>query len=148
MRISPQTEQQVMEAGLLPAGQYGFTINRAEEKISSKGNPMIALELEVYDVEGKSHGIKDWIMEAVPYKLRHFAYAVGLGNRYEAGDLNAQELQGLSGECIIKVEPAEGNYSAKNSVKDYVKRVATGAPEKPAARTVQREEIDPNSPPF
>ncbi len=107
---------------------------------------MIALKLEVYDEDGKGRHLLDWIMEAVPHKLRHFAYAVGLGSRYEAGTLGAAELQGLTGICQVKIEAAKDGYNAKNSVKDYVPagEKAKPAPQVPGPAPAN----DPSAPPF
>ena len=154
MRITPQTESAVMEANLLPAGEYPFAVQVAQEKASkvkpdgTGGNPMIALQLEVYDAEGKGHKVNDYLMESVAYKLRHFAYAVGLGQRYESGELAAEEMQGLSGRCVLRTEPAKGEFNARNSVKDYCKP-ETGAaqvPTRPAAPAASAAPAD--EPPF
>ena len=137
MRITPQTESAVMDAGLLPAGQYSFTVQSAEEKTSKAGHPMIVAKLEVYDGDGKARTITDYLMESVAYKLRHFAYAVGLGTRYEAGELGAAEMVGLSGRCVLRIEPAKDGFNAKNSVKDYCKpdadTASAPAPSRPSA---------------
>lgn len=151
MRITPQTESAVMEANLLPAGEYPFTIQVAQEKTSkvkpdgSGGNPMIAVQLEVYDTEGKGHKVNDYLMESVAYKLRHFAYAVGLGDRYEAGELDAAAMQGRSGRCLIRIEPAKGEFNARNSVKDYCKAESDSPPQpaRPSAPAASSDE-----PPF
>ena len=145
MRFTPQTEQEVTESNLIPAGIYPFTVTSAEDKVSKKsGAPMMQLSLEVFAADGKSRKVTDYIMEAVAYKLRHFAMAVGMGDQYTRdGELKPHDMLGRSGSCMIRVEPAEGNFSAKNSVKDYVPlkdgEEATPAPKRAAAS----DESDP-----
>lgn len=122
MKFTPKTEQAIAEEGLLKPGPYPFTITEASEKVSKKGNDMIVVELDVFGEDGKARSITDYLMESMAFKLRHFAYAVGLGARYEAGTLNAQELAGLSGKCIVKIDPPKDQYQSKNAIKDYVKQ--------------------------
>jgi hypothetical protein len=154
MRITPQSEAAVMEANLLPAGEYPFTVRVAQETISkvkpdgSGGNPMIALQLEVYDDDGKGRRVNDYLMESVAYKLRHFAYAVGLGSQYERGELHASDMQGLSGRCLIKIEPAREQYNARNGVKDYCKVDVASAAGTPAPAPVPAVAPSSDEPPF
>ena len=53
------------------------------------------------------------------YKVRHFAFAVGMGAEYERGELSAENLRGCTGRCKIGVQKQEG-YSDKNNVADYL----------------------------
>jgi hypothetical protein len=46
-----------------------------------------------FDADGKGRKVNDYLMESVAYKLRHFAYAVGLGKSYEAGSLDAADIE-------------------------------------------------------
>ena len=137
-----------MEAGLLPAGQYSFTIQNAEERTSKAGHPMIVVKLEVCDADGKTRLITDYLMESVAYKLRHFAYAVGLGSRYESGEMGAAEMQGLSGRCMIRIEPAKDNFNAKNGVKDYCRPDAESAIQAPSRPAAPAPAASTDEPPF
>jgi hypothetical protein len=49
MRITPKTDE---ELNILPfpEGIYVFKVNTSIERISSKGNPMIELSLDVFNV--------------------------------------------------------------------------------------------------
>jgi hypothetical protein len=127
MRFNPLSDSALEEANLLPAGEYSFTITSASEKVSSKGNDMLVIELEVYDTNGKARKVTDYLVEAMQFKLKHFASAVGVLRSYDAGTLAAAELGGLSGRCTIQIEPAKGEFKAKNSVKDYIKRKVESA---------------------
>lgn len=119
MKFEPKTEQEVEESGLLPKGEYDFEIVSAEDTTSKKGNDMIALKLHVYNTDGSYKTVLDWLLEAISYKLRHFAYCIGKGDEYETGTLSADGLTGCVGRCRLIIQKQEG-YSAKNSVADYI----------------------------
>ncbi|CAB4187975.1 hypothetical protein UFOVP1169_36 [uncultured Caudovirales phage] len=154
MKFSPKSEAQIakeqadaMEAALLSKGQYPFEVLEATEGQSKKGNDMITIKVGVMDSHGSMRGIFDYLLEAMQHKLRHFADAVGMLAEYEAGTLNADDLVGLTGECLIDIQPPKDGYSAKNVVKDYVKRNVTG--EKPApAKGAKTETVKDDSIPW
>lgn len=116
--FKPVSEEEAL--GLLPVGEYDFSVKHAENATSKKGNPMIKLLLEIYDTHGKSRLITDYLMEALAYKLRHFCYATGLESKYEAGSFDAADCIGKSGKCKIKIEESDG-YAPKNAAQDYIK---------------------------
>lgn len=105
--------------GLLPEGVYDFEVFEAEEKQSAKGNDMIALNMKVYEADGRVNFVRDWLLEAMMKKLCHFCREVGLVDKYEAGTLTAQDCIGRTGKVKLKIEPGKGNFGPKNSVSDY-----------------------------
>lgn len=138
MRVDPKTEQEVEEAGLLPAGEYDFEVIEAEDTTSKKGNDMLVLTLSIEDGDGRSHKVIDYLVDAVAYKVRHFASAVGMLKEYEAGNIPAHLLKGRTGKCKLRLEPAKGDFRAKNSVNDYVKE-SGGNGAAPPAKFVPQE---------
>lgn len=147
MQFASKTEQQIQEESLIPAGEYDFTVQEAAEKKSKAGNDMIQLDMDVY-VGDRTRPMKDWLMESMAYKLRHFCYAVGLGAKYDAGTLTAQDCEGKSGKVKI-VQKQNGDYGLQNSVKDYVVPVAGEAAEvPPAIRKPAPVADDGSGPPF
>ena len=66
------------------------------------------------------------------FKLRHFCVATGLIDKYEAGDITAHDLDGREGFVQIKIEPAKGDFAAKNVVKDYGRPEAKAGSEEAA----------------
>lgn len=121
MRFQAKTEEEV--SNLIPKDEYAFEVLEAEEKTSKSGNDMIALKLGI-DYNNSLRGVFDYLVDidSMAYKTRHFADAVGLLAEYEKGNLNAEELVGLTGKCKIDIQPAKDGYDAKNVVRDYVKR--------------------------
>lgn len=134
MQFQPKTEEQIAAENVRPVGIYDFRVLSAEEKVSkSSGKPMIQVDLECFDHEGVPFRVRDYIMESMPHKLRHFCFAVGVGSEYESGKLDASVLPDRGGKVQIKIEPANGQYGPKNAVKDYCKpSAATPLDEIPA----------------
>lgn len=120
LNFKPVTEEKAL--GLLPAGEYSFTVMHAENATSKKGNQMIKLSLEIYDNNGLARYVTDYLMEALAYKLRHFCDTTGLEEKYQQGQFDASDCIGKSGQCKLKVEKTE-DYAPKNAVQDYVKNV-------------------------
>lgn len=121
MKFSPMTEDELARASLLEPGVYPFEVIAASEELSKAGNEMIKVKINVFGPDGQQAHIFDYLMEKLQYKLRHFCEATGLLQKYEAGTLSEVDCEGKSGWVKIKVEPANGQYQAKNSVQDYVK---------------------------
>lgn len=138
----PKTEEEIekeeAENSLFPPGTYGFEVIEfakfgdtttifTKDTQSSKGNDMMQIALRVYDQEGKSRTLVDYLLDAMSRKLRNSAYACGLGPEYEAGTLCAEKYLGKQGnlELVIqkgkkKDDGSDDFYPDRNSVKDYV----------------------------
>lgn len=119
MKFTPKTDREIQLAMCADPGEYDFEVVGAEDGVSkSSGNPMTTITLKVF-VGQSEKSIKDYLMEKLQYKLKHFMYAVGLGAEYEAGGLDAHALIGRSGKLVLGIQQQEG-YGPKNTVKDYV----------------------------
>jgi hypothetical protein len=123
VKITPKTEAQISQGGLLPKGEYDFEVVEAYDKKSSAGNEMISLVLHVFDNEGNYHTVFDWLVstDGAEYKVRHFCATTGTLDKYDAGNLVADDCKELTGKAkiVIKKDKA-GNYPDKNGVSDYV----------------------------
>lgn len=120
MRFSPKNDDELNSFELLPAGEYDFKVIKAKDRISSAGNEMIELEIDVYSVDGKKVRVFDYLLEAMAFKLKHFCQAVGLSNEYEEGSLSAGMCFSRVGRCKIEIKHDKtGEYSDRNIVKDY-----------------------------
>lgn len=119
MQFKSKTDDEIQRESLIPAGVYDFQVISAQDKKSkTSGADMIALELSIY-VGDKERVCKDWLMESMAFKLRHFCYAVGLGSKYEDGSLTAADCNGRAGKVRLVVKESE-QYGPQNNVKDYV----------------------------
>jgi hypothetical protein len=151
MKFTPKTKEQLDAADLMPKGEYDAEILTAEEtKSKSSGKPMFKVKLGVYDTGGRQQWVFDYIVFDT-YKLPSIAKACGLGARYEAGELTAEELQGQDVRVKIGIEPASGEFPAKNKVADYVHKkeeseTRTIAPAKTSQHKPDKEEL--NNVPF
>lgn len=133
MRTTPKTEKELAEVGLWPAGTVDFEVLTAEETTSSKGNDMIKLKIKIFNDAGESKTVLDYLLDAMPGKLRHAAEAFGLLQEYEAGGFEAIDCEGKTGKCKIKIDKSEG-YPDKNGIADYIAVVTTGSVEKKTMR--------------
>jgi hypothetical protein len=125
MRFTPLNEDQIQQSGLLKEAQYDFTVINAEEKPSKSkpGNTYIALILQVWDEEGRERLI--YTNLALIKLLKHFCDIAGLQDKYEAGEVLADDCLNKGGRVVLgieksKINPNGGDYPAKNIVKDYV----------------------------
>lgn len=120
--FTPKSEEEITKSGLLEKGEYDFVVKSAQIKPSkSSGKPMVELVLGVWDKEGREHTIFDYLVDAIEYKIRHFCYSVGLGDKYEAGGFYPEESIGKNGLCKVFIkEDKSGQYPPKNSIADYL----------------------------
>jgi len=121
MKFQSKTQKEIDEEKLLPEGEYGFVISDAKEKVSKAGNEMIELTVRVYKPDGKFVLINDYLMEKMLYKILHCSEACGLLERYNSGELQADEFIGKEGYAKIKTQKStDPNYSDKSVISDYV----------------------------
>jgi len=115
-------------SSLLEEGVYPFEVISASETISKTGNEMIKIKLNVFGQNGQQAHVLDYLLEKLAFKLRHFCEVTGLLPKYDNGSLSELDCEGKQGWLKLKVEPATGGYSAKNSVADYVNPPTAAAP--------------------
>lgn len=142
--FTPYTEQEVQKMAtpaLLLKGEGTFeVINAIGEKdglpltSEKSGNPMLKLQLKVWDSAGASRFIDDYLVFAstVMYKVKHFWDAVGKPEVFQSGKFTAQDCVGLTGKLKIDIQKGQKKpeekwsgyepeyYPDKNCVKDYV----------------------------
>lgn len=124
MKFAPKTEKDVSNPRTFKNGIYDYEVTDAVEKESSSGNEMIALTLKVW-AQDSTYKVKDWLLEAMAFKLRHFCVSTGLNQQYEGGTLRARDCIGRSGKAKFKLQEDEaGNYPDRMGVEDYI--VPTG----------------------
>lgn len=124
MRFNVKSDEELAVMNLIPKGQYQFEVSSAIDDVSkTSGNDMIKLTLSVWDAEGKQHTVFDYLLEAFPKKLKHFAKHTGLIAKYESGELLADDCVGKCGTLDLVIqEDKSGKYPPRNSVADYVEK--------------------------
>lgn len=129
MKCTPRSDKELAEMNLLPKGTYNFQVIAADEKISKAGAPMLRLNLQILnDHLEPTIKVYDYLLDSMPHKLKHAAYGMGLGNHYEAGNLDPEDFIGKTGQVVLVVQQDKtGNYPDKNAVQDYVLVNSDGA---------------------
>ncbi len=139
MKFIPQTEAEIEKskqeyqdsineryAPVEPQHGY-FTVVEALDKVSGKGNQMIALTLTVELLDGRKIKIWDYLLEAFPQKLKHFCDITGNEKLYATGGIEASDCIPAEGWCYIGIQKGKGDYKDRNVIEDYVtEEVALG----------------------
>ena len=146
MKHDHLSDEQIAEAGLIPEGIRDFTVEKAVEKKSAKGNDMFELTLTVYDDSGAARPIRDWVMPSFPKKFKHLHDSLGLLDVYAKGETTPSDLEGKSGKLMLKIGDPRANKDGievrYNQVDDYVKREASQV-DKPKGKAVDALGGDP-----
>lgn len=130
MKVTPRTEAEVAQSSrpVWPAGEYDFEIVKATDKTSKSGNEMIETVLKVFNAEGEFILVFDYLMdlESMAFKIKHCCEAIGISQKYEAGEVVADDLVTGTGRLKLKIDKSKDEkYGDKNAVVDYL--VQTGA---------------------
>lgn len=124
MKITPRSEEEFKSRNLLDAGEYNFEIFEAKEKKSQSGNDMIEVQLRILNKYDKYIIIYDYLMDKEPmdYKIRHLWESLGMIDKYNSGEINAEDLKDKRGKAKITIrKDKNGQYPDKNQVQDYIK---------------------------
>ena len=111
---------------VLKPGKYDFEVIEATEKVSSAGNQMIELKLKVFDGQGGTQRLMDWLVlkETVYFKIVEFCKAVNQGELLDGGQLNAVQCLHRTGVCKVGVETEVDDMTkqqrTRNRVEGYV----------------------------
>lgn len=132
MNFKPKSKEELETMNLLKPGIYHFRVANAKDKTSKNGNEMIEITLEVYDNEGHSRTMFDYLLEAMPQKLFAFCTTTGMEHFYHQGGLTANDCIDKSAYVEISVQkgkpnPQGGDYPDKNEVKRYMTKPATNS---------------------
>lgn len=112
-------EMEAMKKRLEPA-EYIFQVEGAENKISKSGNPMIELIITVWDDDGKTYKIWDWLIgtKNMFWKTKHFWESVGEPEKC-TGKTFIADFYNKSGKVKTGLRPDDkGNQ--KPFIIDYV----------------------------
>ena len=140
MKFTAKTENEIIEAGLWPKGEYDFTIVKAEKAIGgpqskNPGMEYIKINAQVF-MDERMRFITGVLHPKMEAQLRHFCVIGDLMDKYEAGTLEPEDCEGVAGRLKLRVKDAEGNFPAKNEIQDFIvpkekppEGAATDAPE-------------------
>ena len=143
MKFQAKTDKEIAEEGLLPEGNYGFEISGAEDTVSKAGNDMIKLQVRVFNDDGQFIIMSDYLLEAIAYKLKHCCDACGLSEKYESGEIVAEDFIGSTGELKLKIrKDPNGQYPDQNNIIDYIVPNEGEEPLKPKGSNAAAESGD------
>lgn len=110
---------------VLPEGEYDFEVRSATESRSKNGNDMIELKLAVFNA-GQEVKTFDYLVfsQKAQWKLYSFCKAVGLVDRFKAGEITGFDCEGKSGRLKLKIDKSDG-FDDRNAVAHYIE--ATGS---------------------
>lgn len=148
MRVTPKSENQIEteKAERLaayqpwPAGTVcDYEIKEAKEARSKNENDMIKAHVDVYNDKGECKAITVYFGDWNDY---HFSRINR--ERYEAGQVDAEDLLGKTGKCVLGIEKGglkdDGTkYPDKNNIREFLKR--DGADVAKKATTELNDEI-------
>ncbi len=126
MKVQTMTEREAKEASappVLPDGEYDCEIGVAVEKQSkSSGMWMFEIDIRILLDNDKTRTVRDWVMTEgkAAWRLRQFCGAFDLMAEYEAGNINASDMERRSGRVSLKTEPGDDQYGPKNRIKAYL----------------------------
>ena len=100
----------------LDEGLYELTVAKAEETVSSTGNPMIKVEFDVAGFEGRKLWDNFVLIEKTLWKVKEFFDAVGLDTEAIV-EMDVAELIGSTVKA--KVFQEEYNGDIQNRIKKY-----------------------------
>ena len=123
---------------IMKEGEYDAVIEQSEDKVSSNsGNPMMAMVLTVYDQEGRTHQVRDYLVftKNMMWKVIHCADSAGLSQEYKFKKFCSSLVIGKRVRVKLGIEagkeipmdklngkPYGSRYPDKNKVDDYVKK--------------------------
>lgn len=105
---------------VLPAGDYEFEVENMEHVTSRAGVLQWKATLRIDPLNAPSS--KVWVYfpekENMGWKFAQFFKSIGMGDVDDTGRM--KDAIGEIGMCTLEIQPAEGPYPEKNSVKRFV----------------------------
>jgi len=91
-------------------GQFSFTVTNAEDKYSTTGNEMIALELEI-SIDGMPMSVFDNLVNTPKslYNVKQFARSIGRLDEFNNGEFDANVAMGMIGKAQFQFGPEKQN---------------------------------------
>jgi hypothetical protein len=123
---------------LMKEGIYDAVVTASQDtKSANSGNPMMDMTITVYDENGKTNDVRDFLVftKQMMWKVVHFVESAGCFEGYQDGKFCSQMAINKSVKVKIVVEPGSeipqdklkgkplgSKYPDKNKVEDYIKK--------------------------
>lgn len=124
MKFEYKTQEQLeADRPKLKQGEASFEIKKASEKVSKNGNDMIELLVQVWDADGTTASIFDYLLPQAAYKIKALCDSVGKPDWYgENAELSAIDLIGEGGKCFLKMQKSKDpQYADRMQIGYYIK---------------------------
>ena len=123
MRVTPRTAEdakRVSSRELINPGWVDSFIDQADETKSRFGNRMIALRHLVHLPDRSQRELPDWLLDvpACAEKLRSAVVAVDALDRYEQGEIAAEDFAGRTVQIRVGIDKRRGQPD-RNCVLEY-----------------------------
>lgn len=100
MGITPDfSEMQELESSPLPAGTWKSRLTKMEQKVSTKGNPMLKVQFTIFDCAGDLAKYNNWKISSQfmlsgkgTFSLKQFMDAADLAPGFEIEDALGKEV--------------------------------------------------------
>lgn len=121
---------------LLKEGEYDAIISASQDKVSNSGNPMMDMTVSVFDDNGRTQDVRDFLVFTKPmmWKVIQCADSAGLIAEYQAQKFCSEAIIGKRVRVKIGVEegseipedklkgkPLGSKYPNKNKIESYIK---------------------------
>lgn len=134
LQFTPQSDDAIEalkareeEERLLADGEATFEVVTATAKNSkTTGIPMIAVKMNVWDCNGKTAFIDEYLMAGDKSffikKIKSFCESIGIIDKYNSGKLNATDINSSHFGKIIIGRRKDNNGKIQNNVIEYIKK--------------------------
>lgn len=116
MKINFEQTDQNQTVNLPKAGTYNFTVIRAKEMVSKRGNEMLEIYLKLREFD--MGFVIDYLPENHPTKLKSFLGAIGASHLLAKEELAPEDIINYEGKAEIVIE--DNNYGKRAVVTKYV----------------------------
>lgn len=118
--LNPMTEEEALVSGLLPKGEYAFTVVNCESGTSRKGQPHLCVTLKVFDNAGEYKMVTDYLsVHYMQFKLRHFIVSLFGEEFYNQNKFTPEQAFDKTGRVKLFVQEGKDGFPPKNAVADY-----------------------------
>lgn len=146
MKFSAKDDNTVSYA-VLPEGDYEFDVEEAVIQTSKRGGYQWKVTLRIDPTDGQpSRKVWEYFPETekMQWKFAAFLKCIGLipvDSEAEFDTALMKDAVGEIGKCHLGIQPAEGPYPEKNTVKAFLRPEKEAAKEAPKAPVITSDDL-------
>ncbi len=149
MQHKPLSDEELAMEQLLKPGTYPAEVMACIEKQSKKGQDMLEIKLDIYDVDSdRSMHVYDYISpHFMKFKYKRFFKSAGQESVYDKGEFDASDCVRWQVVVVVDVESKAG-YPPKNKIVDYIQQEQVAVEKKVLEARAKAAESKPDDLPF